>query len=59
MTNAQITLANAIKALEAGKLNSSESSFIEEIRGYSKKELANLTKKQYEWLRIIAAKNED
>ena len=56
MTNAEILLANAKKALEEKLLNSYEEEFIEKISDYSKKELSKLSSKQYELLRKCASK---
>lgn len=57
MTNSQINLDIAVKALEAGKLTGTAKSFIEDIQDYSKKQLNNLTSKQYKFLRDIADQN--
>lgn len=59
MTNAEINLDIAIKALEAGKLTGSAQSFIEDIKDYDKKDLRNLTKKQYQFLNDIYKQNKD
>lgn len=56
MTNAQIAQKYAIEALEAGVLNSYEAEFVEKIRDYDKKELRNLTGKQYKLLDQISDK---
>ena len=56
MTIVEIKLSNAIEALEAGKLNDYEASFVEKIKDFSKKELKNLSSKQYNFLRSIAEK---
>lgn len=56
MTNVESYLTTAVKALEEGKLNSSEEYFIEDIKDYDKKQLKNLSSKQYNWLRQIASK---
>jgi hypothetical protein len=53
MTNAQINLAIAVKALEEGKLKGSAKSFIEDIKDYDNKDLSKLTKKQYKFLNDI------
>jgi hypothetical protein len=39
MTNVEIRLKAAVKALENGNLNENESAFIEDIRDYDKKQL--------------------
>lgn len=57
MTNVEIELSNAIEAIEAGKLNDYEASFVEKIKDFSKKELKNLSSKQYDFLRTIAKKS--
>lgn len=56
MTNAEINLRYAIKALEEGRLNDREAVFIEEIRDYDKRRLRGLTSRQYAWLAAIADK---
>ena len=56
MTNVEINLKYAVAALEAGRLNDYEAEFIESIRDYSKKELKNLSSKQYNILREISNK---
>jgi hypothetical protein len=56
MTNGEINLDIAIKALEAGKLNSFESSFVESIKDYDKYDLKNLSRKQYDVLQSIYKK---
>ena len=56
MTNAEINQAEAIKALEQGKLSDWEKGFVESIRNHSKKQLKALTSKQYDTLRTLAAK---
>jgi hypothetical protein len=57
MTNAEIRLKAAVKALENGNLNEKESAFIEDIRDYDKKQLRGLSLKQYKWLEDIANKD--
>jgi hypothetical protein len=57
MTNAQSYLETATQALEEGKLSGSAKSFIESIRDYSKKQLNNLTSKQFNFLRDVANQN--
>lgn len=57
MTNAEIRLKAAVKALENGNLNEKESAFIEDIRDYDKKQLRGLSPKQYKWLEDIANKD--
>lgn len=56
MTNAQIAQKYAVEALEAGVLNDYEAEFVEEVRDYSKKELRNLSGKQYKLLDSISDK---
>jgi len=56
MTNAEINQAAAIKNLNAGKLNEFETKFVNSIKDMSKKELKNLSYKQYDILRKIANK---
>lgn len=53
MTNAEINLEVAIKALNAGMLAGSSKSFIEDIKDYDKHDLKKLTKKQYQFLNSI------
>lgn len=53
MTNAEINLEVAVKALNDGKLTGSAQSFIESIKDYDKKDLRRLTKKQYQFLNDI------
>ena len=53
MTNAEINLKGAIKALEDGKLKGSAELFIETIKYYDKYDLKHLTKKQYQFLNSI------
>ena len=56
MTNVEINLKYAVAALEAGRLNAYEAEFIESIRDCTKKELKNLSSKQYKLLREISNK---
>lgn len=56
MTNGEINLEIAVKALEAGKLNSFETTFVESIRDYDKHDLKNLSRKQYDVLQSIYKK---
>ena len=56
MTNVEINLECAVKALEAGKLNNFESNFVNSIKDYSKKELKTLSSKQFLLLREISNK---
>ena len=58
MTNAQIKQQNAIEAQEKGLLTSYESTFVDSIKEMSKKDLNNLTSKQYNLLTQIADKND-
>ena len=57
MTNAEINLEIAVKALEKGKLKGSSQSFIEDIKDYNKHDLKKLTKKQYSFLNDIYKQN--
>ena len=56
MTNAQSMQQSAIEAMEQGKLTAWEVSFVESIKNYTKKDLRDLSSKQYDVLRKIAAK---
>ena len=56
MTNAEIILQDAVKNLEEGKLNAWEVEFVEQFKDFSKKELKNLSSKQYKTLRDISNK---
>lgn len=56
MTNAESYLEDAINALEEGKLSDYEAKFVESIKDYSKKDLRNLTSKQFMLLRDISKK---
>ena len=53
MTNAEINLEVAKKALGEGKLKGAAHSFITDIQDYDKHELKRLTKKQYSFLNDI------
>ena len=57
MTNAAIYQQEAVKKLQNNELNSYESEFVEQIKNYSKKDLRNLTSKQFLFLRKIAERN--
>ena len=57
MTNAEINLEVAVKALEEGKLKGTAQSFIEDIKDYNKYQLKKLTKKQYLFLNDIYKQN--
>ena len=59
MTNIEIRLDIAIKALNAGKLSDSSELFIKTIKKYNKKKLKTLTPKQYEFLDDIYNKYMD
>lgn len=59
MTNAEINLTIAVKALEANKLTGSAKSFIEDIKDYDKRDLRKLTKKQYQFLNDISNQHFD
>lgn len=54
MTNVESYLQTAVENIE--QLNAAEKSFIESIKDYSKKQLKNLSSKQFDWLRTIARK---
>jgi hypothetical protein len=56
MTNAESKLASAIENRDSGKLNQWESDFVTQFEDYNKKDLRNLTSKQYKKLRDIANK---
>jgi hypothetical protein len=56
MTNCEINLSVAIKALDAGKLNYFESNFVKSIKDYDKYDLKKLTRKQYDVLQSIYKK---
>ena len=56
MTNVEISLNYALKALEAGRLTAYEADFLESIKDYTKKELRNLSSKQYKLLQEISNK---
>ena len=57
MTNAENNLKHAIEALNNNKLNAYEAAFINSIKEYSKKELKNISSKQYHLLVQCADKN--
>lgn len=57
MTNAEINLQVAVKALNEGKLKDSAKDFIEDIKDYDKYDLKRLTKKQYQFLNDIYKQN--
>ena len=59
MTNAEINLEVAIKALEAGLLNGSAESFISDIKDFDKHDLKRLTSKQYHFLNDIYKRFKD
>jgi hypothetical protein len=54
MTNAEINLEAAIAKRDAGKLNDFESDFVSQFEGWSRKQLRNLSYKQFCLLRKIA-----
>lgn len=56
MTNAEINLEVAVKALNENKLSASAKSFIESIKDYDKHDLRKLSKKQYQFLNDIYKK---
>ena len=56
MTNSESKLNRAINKLDNGVLNQHEAQFIEQIKGYDKKQLKKLTYKQYKFLEGIADK---
>lgn len=56
LTNIEITLAIAVKAMYARLLTENEGKFIRSIQDYDKKQLNNLTEKQYKWLHAIYTK---
>ena len=56
MTNAEIKLDVAVKALENNELSGSSRDFIESIKDYDKKQLRTLSAKQYEFLNDIYKK---
>lgn len=53
MTNAQINLETAVKALEKGLLNGKAAEFISEIKDYDKGQLKRLTTAQYKFLNSV------
>ena len=56
MTNSEINLNCALKALKEGRLTAYEAEFVNSIKDYTKKELRNLSSKQYKLLREISNK---
>lgn len=56
MTNTEINLNVAVKALEQNLLNSFEKQFVESIKHYTKKDLRGLSSKQYNVLNSICNK---
>lgn len=56
MTNLEILKKQAVENLNAVKLTGYEAEFVETIKDYSKKQLRNLSTKQYSLLREIANK---
>ena len=56
MTNGEINLNIAIKALNAGKLDEFETQFVESIKDYDKYDLKKLSKRQYDVLQSIYKK---
>ena len=54
MTNAELYLQEAVEKLDRGVLGSWESDFVSQFRYYTKKDLRNLTSKQFLRLREIA-----
>lgn len=56
MTNAQIAQKFAVEALEAGVLNDYEAEFVEEVKDYDRKDLRELSGKQYKFLDRIGDK---
>ena len=56
MTNVEICLSEAIKNKKAGKLTAWEENFVSNFEGWSKKQLRELTYKQYITLRKISEK---
>lgn len=56
MTNAEINLNVAVKALEQNLLNSFEEQFVESIKHYTKKDLRGLSSRQYSVLNDICEK---
>jgi hypothetical protein len=59
MTNGEINLEVAVKALEAGLLTSSEKSFIEFIKDYNKYQIRKMSGKQYRFLHDIFNRYKD
>lgn len=56
MTNAESYLSRACEAMEASLLTVAEDLFIQSIQHFSKKELRELSSKQFDMLRSIAIK---
>ena len=56
MTNNEINLEVAVKALKAEKLNGFESEFVKSIEDYDKYDLKTLSRKQYDVLQSIYKK---
>lgn len=54
MTNVESYLQTAVENINS--LSSTEKSFIDSIKDYSKKQLKDLSSKQFKWLRGIANK---
>jgi hypothetical protein len=59
MTNGEINLEVAVKALEKGMLKGSDRMFIESIKDFNKYQLKKLTGKQYKFLVSICRKYND
>jgi hypothetical protein len=57
MTNVEMNLEVAVKALKEGKLKGSAVSFIEDIKDFDKKQLKKLSSKQYHFLNDIYKQN--
>lgn len=53
MTNAEINLEVAVKALNENKLTGAAKNFVESIKDYDKYDLKNLSPKQYKFLADI------
>lgn len=58
MTNAEINLQIAVKALDEDKLTGSARNFIQQIRNYDKADLKRLTPAQYKFLKDIVKRIE-
>jgi hypothetical protein len=54
MTNVELLHQEAVKALNAGKLNEKQKQFVEGIRDFDKKQLKKLSSAQFKWLKDIA-----